>query len=410
MDNSDQEEDDVSQLWRYRSDPPQRYTAKYEIYRAWGGPARPAEFLERALAADPANGVDMARFYFFCLAFDLVVKEALDGDVAELGVYKGGTAALLATFARRLNRTAYLFDTFEGFHEADLSGIDAGTPTYFKDTSLEAVRAVVGDENVQFVKGRFPETTGAVPPDARFSIVHLDCDLYAPLRDALAFFYPRLTPGGFMIVHDYSSLAWGGPERAVDEFLANKTESVTPLPDSAGSIVFRKARRPGHDRHWLVRRGLALTRGHWAEAGYNALAPLLERGWSGPEHWGVWGVDADHVLRAPVPAPVTQDYEIEVDCNAALLGARIEQEVDVVIGGLLLATWRFTQAENRSVRSVRAPAGSAVAVEPGTARFLVEFHPRHTESPKRLDPTSGDIRRLGMALHRIRLTPTTKAP
>lgn len=410
MSTSDEKDDDVSRLWHYRSDPPQRYTANYTKYRALGGLARPAEFLDRALAADSKNGVDMARFYFFCLAFDFVVREGLDGDIAELGVYKGGTAALLATFARRLNCTAYLFDTFEGFHQADLHGVDAGTPTHFKDTSLEAVRAVVGDQNVQFVKGRFPDTARAVPHDAQFCLVHLDCDLYAPMRDGLAFFYPRLVPGGFMIVHDYSSLAWGGPERAVDEFLADKSENVTPLPDDAGSIVFRKARRPDHDIHWLVRSGLALTRGQWVEAGDNGLAPLLESGWSGPEPWGVWGVDAHHVLRAPVPAPVTEDYDIEVDCSAVLLGARTKQEVDVFIGTLRLATWRFTRAENRSIRTVRAPAGAATAVGPTAAVFRLEFRPRHTEAPKHLDPRNGDERRLGAALYKMRVVPSASAP
>jgi hypothetical protein len=56
---------------------------------------------------------------------DLVEKEALPGDVAELGVYKGNTAFLLTDLARRVGRTAYLFDTFTSLPERDFIGIDS---------------------------------------------------------------------------------------------------------------------------------------------------------------------------------------------------------------------------------------------------------------------------------------------
>ena len=42
-----------------------------------------------------------------------------------------------------------------------------------------------------------------MPEDMVFALVHLDCDLYAPMRAGLEFFYPKLVPGGFMIIHDY---------------------------------------------------------------------------------------------------------------------------------------------------------------------------------------------------------------
>src|SRR5215213_4071862 len=107
----------------------------------------------------------MARFYFFCLAFDQIVKEDLRGDIAELGVYKGNTAALLAEIARHRGCTAFLLDTFEGFNERDIKGVDAGaSSTSFSDTSLEAVRALVGDDShTRYLKGYFPDTAAGIP-------------------------------------------------------------------------------------------------------------------------------------------------------------------------------------------------------------------------------------------------------
>ena len=195
-------QDNPSSPWPYRANRPQRYVGTYARYLARGGMVRLEDDVGGFVAGDRNRG-DMARFYSFSLAFDQIVKEALPGDLAELGVWKGNTASLLATMARRLGRTAYLLDTFEGFSDRDLHGIDAGgKPGVFSDTSLAEVRALVGDENVRFVKGYFPDTTSQLPDDAAFCLVHLDCDLYAPMMTALQYFYPRLVAGGFLIVHD----------------------------------------------------------------------------------------------------------------------------------------------------------------------------------------------------------------
>jgi hypothetical protein len=277
-------------LWSQRADPPQRYTQSYSRYLTVGGCVRPDEYLERFLAANPDNATDMARFYFFCLAHDQIVKEGTEGDIAELGVYKGGTATLLATIARRLGRTAYLLDTYEGFDAADLTGVDAGFSKGFTDTSLATVRALVGEENTRFVKGYFPQTASEIPEGSRFCLVHIDCDLYAPLRSALEYFYPRMAPGGYLIIHDYSSLHWGGAEKAVDEFFADKVEPPIPLPDCGGSVVIRKARQAVEHSNWMARKRLSVLTTEWTSAGGNGLGELLGKGWSAPETWGIWGV------------------------------------------------------------------------------------------------------------------------
>jgi hypothetical protein len=188
------------------------------------------------------NGGDMPRYYFFLLVGEQIAKEGIRGDVAELGVYKGNTAVLLAQMARQFGATAYLFDTFGGFSASDLTGIDADKAknAQFDDTSLEQVRSLVGQQCVKFVQGRFPDTLAQVPDDARFSVVHIDCDLYAPFVAALNYFYPRLVRGAFLIMHDYSSRSWNGAEKAVDEFLADKPEKIIPLPDKSGTAIIRK--------------------------------------------------------------------------------------------------------------------------------------------------------------------------
>lgn len=91
--------------WPYRADPPGRYWGAGHVYQARGGQVRLEDDI-RGFIAHGQNEGDISRFYFFCLAFDQLIKEGVRGDVAELGTYQGNTASMLATMARRMGSTA----------------------------------------------------------------------------------------------------------------------------------------------------------------------------------------------------------------------------------------------------------------------------------------------------------------
>lgn len=388
--------------WPYRADRPQRYLGNYELYKRIGGRVD-LEELVKGFVSGGVNQGDMARFYFFCLAFDQIVKEDLQGDLAELGVYKGNTATLLATIARARGTKAYLLDTFTGFDKKDITGVDsAARETAFSDTTLESVRALVGEENVCYVRGYFPETAAQLPADGRYCLVHIDCDLYAPILSALEYFYPRMVPGGYLIVHDYSSLHWNGAEKAVDEFFASKPEPVIPLPDGAGSVVIRKLRSAAPNDNWLMRKRASLLRKEWVSAGNGGIRELLGTGWSGPENWGVWGVGDAHVLHLVLHPPLPNTLELEVDVHVLLTGSRTSQQIDVCVAGDRLVTWEFTQANNRGVRRVSIPLDLLSGADRCGGELTVTLRPRETESIRQLLPTSQERRSLSLALHRLR--------
>ena len=380
---------------------PQRYSVNAHRYAARGGQVRLAEDA-RGFLAGRDNAADMARFYFFCLAFDQIVAEGLTGDFAELGVYQGHTASLLAIMARRLGSTAYFLDTFAGFSETDMKGIDSEIQMGFADTSVEAVRALVGDQNVRFVQGHFPSSAEQLPPAASYCLVHLDCDLYAPMASALAYFYPRLVPGGFLIVHDYSSLHWFGAERAVHEFFANKPDAVVPMPDSAGSAVIRKVRTPSRYDNWFVRRNAKLSGPEWVSAANGNLAAILGEGWSSPEDWGVWGIDEAHQFFVFLDRPPDGDIELEIDAAALLLEGRTRREIGVFVGDRQIDRWVFTADENRSVRTLRIPAEELSVDAESLPAIMVEFRPTAIAEAIESYPEGGDRRRLGLSLHRLR--------
>lgn len=380
------------------STPPQRYLVNHSRYVSRGGNPRLAEDLEGYLSSGENNG-DLARFYSFSLAFDQIVKEGLRGDFVELGVYKGSTATLLASYARRLGVTAYLLDTFEGFSQRDLIGIDEWAKQgAFNDTSLDAVRKLVGEHNVKFIKGFFPETAGELPEDGEYCFVHIDCDLYAPVRAALEYFYPRLVAGGFLIVHDYSSLCWDGAEKAVDEFFADKPECPLPLPDGAGSVVIRRARVPGRNDSWIVQKRRAALRTDWTGAAHGQLAELLGSGWSSVESWGVWGVGDKHVMHLALPFNVTHDLELEMDVAAVVTPARTKQIVKVAIDDQVLAEWTFELDRNRAIRNLRIPKDLIT-----DGAVSIAFQPQSVKPACEISLGSEDKRCLGLGFHRIRL-------
>jgi len=142
------------------------------------------------------------------------------GDIAEVGVYRGGSAKLICE--AKGDRPLHLFDTFEGL--PDDSKFDAIFHKGMFGASLEDVQRYLEQyENVHFYKGLFPKTAEPVH-SKHFCFVHLDVDLWESILYCLEFFYPRLSKGGVMLVHDYPLAK--GVKKAINEFFKDKPEPL----------------------------------------------------------------------------------------------------------------------------------------------------------------------------------------
>jgi O-methyltransferase len=173
------------------------------------------------------------------------IREAgVEGALAELGVYKGD-------FAWQLNgqfpdRKLYLFDTFEGFHEEDITvereiGASKAQARDFSDTGEEDVLARMPYvKQVVLKKGRFPEVLQGL--EEKFAVVSIDADLYAPTLAGLTYFYPRLNSGGIIILHDYNNRRFGGVKKAVETYESEHGRlPLVPLCDLHGTAVIIRA-------------------------------------------------------------------------------------------------------------------------------------------------------------------------
>jgi O-methyltransferase len=180
---------------------------------------------------------DLGRFYFLADNVARTLARGIEGALAELGVWRGHSAKVLTGMAP--GRTLYLFDTFAGFLPGELPANDSRREMY-RDTSLDLVKSYVGTDHVTYCPGMFPDSAAKLPAALRFALVHIDCKLKLPVKAGLEFFYPRLNPGGLLIVHDYANDDWSGVGQAVDEFLADKPEGMVLIPDKGGSAVLTK--------------------------------------------------------------------------------------------------------------------------------------------------------------------------
>lgn len=177
--------------------------------------------------ADTMVGLTRLDNLQFCV--EAAIREGIEGDLIETGVWKGGACifmrAILAAHAIE-DRKVYVADSFEGLPKPDAQKFpsDKGDTHYslkFLAVSQEEVennfrRYGLLDDQVEFLKGWFKDTLPSAPIK-KLAVLRLDGDMYSSTMDSLRNLYPRLSKGGFCIVDDYALV---GCKNAVDDFRA----------------------------------------------------------------------------------------------------------------------------------------------------------------------------------------------
>ncbi len=143
------------------------------------------------------------------------------GDILEIGVWRGGTGCLMAQRAKLMGipATVYLCDTFEGVVKASSSDRHYAGGEH-ADTSEAIVTALANRlklDNIEILRGTFPEQTGSLVANTSFRLCHIDVDVYESGREVLSWVWPRLAPGGMVVFDDYGFLSTGGITRLVNE-------------------------------------------------------------------------------------------------------------------------------------------------------------------------------------------------
>jgi O-methyltransferase len=145
--------------------------------------------------------------------------------IAEVGVYRGGSAWFIAEALRRSGREMpfYVCDTFQGHVEVDDS-VDGVHRPGVQFTRVKAEKVARYLREFPFIRlqvGDIRVTAAALAGESAFGLVHLDVDVYPITRFCLDFFGPRVVRGGMMVMDDYGTITCEGVKRAVDEFTAS---------------------------------------------------------------------------------------------------------------------------------------------------------------------------------------------
>lgn len=144
-----------------------------------------------------------------------------DGAILEVGVWRGGTGALMASRAQACGITdnVYLCDTFTGVVKASEYDETYGGGEH-SDTSRQVVEDLTRDMqlmNVEILQGIFPDDTGHEIEDQKFRLCHIDVDVYQSAREVNLWVWDRLLPGGIVVYDDYGFQACDGVLKCVEE-------------------------------------------------------------------------------------------------------------------------------------------------------------------------------------------------
>ena len=190
-------------------------------------------------SGSPLEEKDLENDYVRLRSLEVLCRrlEGVPGAAAELGVYRGAFARCIALLLPE--RPLYLFDTFAGFDESEAAGEAAGFVQAHRNTAAEAVLArMPHPERVSLRPGLFPASAEGLEGE-RFALVSLDVDLEESTLAGLCFFLPRLSPGGFLLLHDWASPRLPGVARALSRYEAERGGRLpaVPLCDIGGSLV-----------------------------------------------------------------------------------------------------------------------------------------------------------------------------
>ena len=179
--------------------------------------------------------------YTLIQAVKYITGNDISGSIVECGVWRGGsmmTVALALNNLRRSDRELYLYDTFNGMptpgvHDVNLLGETAASKfaalktgddrsswasAAFPEVQTAMMSTQYEQARVHFVPGKVEDTIPLEAPQ-QIALLRLDTDFYESTRHELVHLFPRLSPGGVLLIDDYGH--WQGAKKAVDEYFVS---------------------------------------------------------------------------------------------------------------------------------------------------------------------------------------------
>lgn len=182
------------------------------------------------------------RVHVICWAARMASK--IEGDFVECGVNTGifSLAAMTYTDFDQLGKKFYLFDTFDGVPEdqmTDLEKSDGRVERYqnfYFDCYELAQNNFKKFHSAVLVRGKVPDTLTSVSID-KVAYLSIDMNIAYPELSALNHFWPKLSPGGMVVLDDYAWMAHSYRKRDFDNFAAENSTEILTLPTGQGLMI-----------------------------------------------------------------------------------------------------------------------------------------------------------------------------
>lgn len=230
--------------------------ARRAIYEELQAAREIGRFLDRDIhnAAYNHSMIGRRRMDNLHACLDIVRAEGIPGDVAECGVWRGGSCIFMAGYLKVFginSRRVIVADSFDGLPPPDNpndANLDLSKRVFPElAVSVETVQENfaaydLADQNVVFVRGWFKDTL-RFAPITQLALLRLDSDLYDSTMETLTALYEKVVPGGIVIVDDYDI---PNCRNAIHDFFASRKEAIPVLAivDWTG-VWFRKPTRAG---------------------------------------------------------------------------------------------------------------------------------------------------------------------
>lgn len=196
----------------------------FSNYAPWKGNKIFVELLKIIKGDFKYTLVDKYRAYELWQLVEYAIKLNPELAFLEVGVWRGGTAAIIGTqlMLQKSNSILFLADTFEGVANAGVND-DFYKGGEHNDTNEPMVRDLldnkVGLKNYQIIKGIFPKDTKHLINDAvKFSFCHIDVDVYQSAKEVLEWVWPKLAIRGIVVFDDYGFHSCTGIAKLVESY------------------------------------------------------------------------------------------------------------------------------------------------------------------------------------------------
>lgn len=171
------------------------------------------------------------------------VALTLEGDFVECGVWKGLLSTAIASYFdwNKVGRKFYLFDTFRGVDEKQLSEEEINNIPHFRigygeDIYDHVVKNFSEFKDVRVVRGSVPETLTTVNID-KVSYLSIDMNNAAPEIAAANYFWDKLSPGAPILLDDYGFVRYEAQKKAFDSFAAERGVQILALPTGQALMI-----------------------------------------------------------------------------------------------------------------------------------------------------------------------------